>query len=60
MALVSMLLLSKARVLQELSVPYRQGAGWNGKGNQPGMLGTGTCGRLQKLGPLMQKWWVLG
>lgn len=28
MALVSMLLLSKARVLQELSVPYRQGAGW--------------------------------
>lgn len=54
-------LLGEARVLQELSVPYRQGVEWEGQPTRrAGMLGTGTYGRLQKLGPRMQTGWGPG
>lgn len=54
-------LLGEARVLQELSVPYRQGVECEGQPTRrAGMLGTGTYGRLQKLGPRMQTGWGPG
>lgn len=45
-------LLSGARSCRSC-LPVSAG-GRHGKGSQPGMLGTGTFGHLQKLGPRMQ------